>query len=154
MSRFVTVLFVALLLTAGANVMAAQEAGYDENALRVESRQGNLQILRGVDGTIVARSGIFHGPKVTDLVARSDRALAEAKVFERDYGPGQWGAALGLATLGAAIGVSRVPDLNPAIQVGLYTVSFAALAYGGNKLHSAYGALSKAIWWYNRDLKR
>jgi hypothetical protein len=154
MSRLTVVLFVALLLITGASAMAAQESEYDQNALRVESHQGNLRILRGVEGTIAARAGIFHPPKVANLVSQSDSALAEAKVFERDYEPGQWITALGIATLGAAIGASRIPDINPTIQVGLYVTSFAALAYGGNKLHSAYEALSKAIWWYNRDLKR
>jgi hypothetical protein len=154
MSRLTLVLFVAQLLIMGASAMAAQESGYDENALRVESRQGNLQILRGIDGKVAARAGMFHPPRLANLVIQSDSALAEAKVFERDYEPGQWMAALGIATLGAAIGVSRIADINPVIQVSLYTTSFAALAYGGNKLHSAYGALSKAIWWYNRDLKR
>jgi hypothetical protein len=154
MSRLTPVLFGAQLLMMGANAMAAQESGYDENALRVESRQGNLQILRGMEGTVVARAGIFHPPRLANLVIQSDSALAEAKIFERDYEPGQWIAALGIATLGAAIGASRISDINPVIQVSLYATSFAALAYGGNRLHSAYGALSKAIWWYNRDLKR
>jgi hypothetical protein len=154
MSRLTLVFFVAQLLIMGASAMAAQESGYDENALRVESRQGNLQILRGIDGKVAARAGMFHPPRLANLVIQSDSALAEAKVFERDYEPGQWMAALGIATLGAAIGVSRIADINPVIQVSLYTTGFAALAYGGNKLHSAYGALSKAIWWYNRDLKR
>lgn len=154
MSRLVPVLFGAQLLIMGANAMAAQESAYDENALRVESRQGNLQILRGIEGKVAARAGIFHGPNLSNLVIQSDSALAEAKVFERDYQPGQWLAALGIATLGAAIGASRINDINPVIQVGLTATSFTSLAYGGKKLHSAYGALSKAIWWYNRDLKR
>ena len=154
MSRLTWVILVAQLLITGVSAMAAQESGYDENALRVESRQGSLRIVRGVEGTIVARAGIFHGPKVANLVSQSDSALAEAKTFERDYEPGQWIAALGIATLGAAIGASRIPDINPVIQVGLYATSFAAIGYGAKKLDSAYRALSKAIWWYNRDLKR
>ena len=154
MSRLNLVLFVAQLLMMEASAMAAQESGYDENALRVESRQGNLQILRGIDGKVAARGGIFHGPDLSDLVIQSDSALAEAKVFERDYQPGQWLAGLGIATLGAAIGASRINDINPVIQVGLTATSFVSIAYGAKRLHSAYGALSKAIWWYNRDLKR
>ncbi len=153
MSRLTVVLFVAHLLTMGANVIAAQESGYDENALRVVSRQGNMRILRGVDGTVVASGGIIRGPKLAHLVSQSENALAEAKIFERDYDRGQWILGLGIASLGAAIGASRIPDINPVIQVGLYATSFAAIAYGGKKLESAYRALSKAIWWYNRDLK-
>jgi hypothetical protein len=154
MSRLILVLVVVQQLTIGTSAMAAQESGYDENALRVESRQGNLLILRGVEGTVVAKAGIFHGPKVASLVIQSDSALAEARVFERDYEPGQWVTALGIATLGAAIGASSIPDVHPVIQVGLYATSFAAIGYGAKKLESAYRALSKAVWWYNRDLSR
>ena len=155
MSRLTLAFFLlAHLLITGASAMAAQESVYDENALRVESRQGNLRIVRGVEGIVVARAGILHGPKVADLVIRSDSALAEAKVFERDYDPGQWVLGLGIATLGAAIGTSRIHDINPAIQGSLTAASFILLAYGGSKLDSAYRALSRAIWWYNRDLTR
>jgi len=134
--------------------MSAQEGSYDENALRVESRRGDLQIVRGIQGTVVARAGVFHGPKVANLVRQSEKALAEARVFERDYEPGQYVAALGIATLGAAIGASRIHDINSAIPSGLTAASFLLIAYGGSKLENAYRALSKAIWWYNRDLKR
>lgn len=154
MPRVTRVLFVAQLLITGASAMAAQEPSYDESALRVESRQGNLRIVRGVEGTVVSRAGMFHGPKVASLVMRSDSALAEAKVFERDYQPGQWLAALGIATLGAAIGSYRIHDINPFIQVGLTATSFTAIGFGAKKLDRAYRALSKAVWWYNRDLKR
>ncbi len=132
--------------------MSAQDSSYDDNALRVESQRGNLQIVRGIQGTVVARSGVFHGPRVADLVTRSDSALAEARAFERDFGPGQYALGLGIATFGAAIGAWRVPGINPTIPTGLTIVSVSLITYGGTKLESAYRALSKAIWWYNRDL--
>ena len=65
--------------------MIAQDSSYDENALRVESHLGDMQIVRGTSSTVVARAGIFRGPRVVPLVSSSDSALAEAKVFERDY---------------------------------------------------------------------
>jgi hypothetical protein len=154
MSRLSVVLIVAHLLTVETSVMAAQGSGYDENALRVVSRQGNMRILRGIDGTVVASGGILHGPRLSHLVTQSENAVAEAKIFERDYDPGQTLLGVGIAFLGAAIGASRITDMNPVIQVGLYATAFASLGYSGRKLHSAYEALSRAIWWYNRDLKR
>lgn len=147
-------LWAALLFLGGATAMSAQDSSYDDNALRVESRRGNLQIVRGVRGTVVARSGVFHGPNVAGLVTRSDSALAEAKVFERDFQPGQYVIAAGIATLGAAIGVWRIHGINTVIPTGLTIVSVSLITYGGTKLESAYRALSKAIWWYNRDLKK
>ena len=155
MSRLLLALCVgSCLLTMGPTLMSAQEGSYDENALRVESRRGDLQIVRGIQGTVVARAGLFHGPKVANLVSQSDSALAEARVFERDYGPGQYIAALGIATLGAAIGASRIADINAVIPTGLTIVSVSLITIGGTKLENAYRALSKAVWWYNRDLKR
>jgi F420-dependent methylenetetrahydromethanopterin dehydrogenase len=134
--------------------MDAQDSSYDQNALRVESRLGDLQIVRGIQGTVVAQAGLFRGPNVTSLVGQSEKALAEAKVFERNYEPGQAFAALGIATLGAAIGASRIQDINAAIPSGLTAASFLLIAYGGSKLESAYRALSRSIWFYNRELKR
>ena len=154
MPRLIIALAAALFLSLGATTMGAQDSSYDENALRVESRLGDLQIVRGIQGTVVARAGVFHGPKVANLVSQSDQALAEAKVFERNYEPGQAFAALGIATLGAAIGASRIQDINAAIPSALTAASFILIAYGGSKLESAYRALSRSIWFYNRDLKR
>lgn len=154
MPRLLIALCAAQLLTLGATEMVAQDSSYDENALRLESRVGNLQIVRGLQGTVVAQAGLFHGPKITSLVSQSEKALAEARVFERNYEPGQTFAALGIATLGAAIGASRIPDINAAIPSGLTAASFLLIAYGGSKLESAYRALSRSIWFYNRDLKR
>jgi hypothetical protein len=153
MSRLAIGVCAAQLFFLGATAMSAQDSSYDENALRVESRYGDLQIVRGVQGTVVARAGIFRGPKVASIVSRSERALAEARVFERDYQPGQSIIAIGIATLGVAIGAWRIPEINPAIPTGLTIVSVSLITYGGMKLESAYRALSKAIWWYNRDLK-
>ncbi|MDP9200359.1 MAG: hypothetical protein M3P26_00280 [Gemmatimonadota bacterium] len=154
MQRLAIALYAAQLLSLGATAMSAQDSSYDENALRVESHVGDLQIVRGIQGTVVARAGVFHGPKVANLVSRSEKALAEAKVFERDYKPGQYLAALGIATFGAAIGASRINDLNSAIPSGLTAASILLIGFGGSKLENAYRALSKAIWWYNRDLNR
>ena len=154
MPRLLIALCAAQLLTLGATEMGAQDSSYDENALRLESRVGNLQIVRGLQGTVVAQAGLFHGPKITSLVSQSEKALAEARVFERNYERGQTFAALGIATLGAAIGASRIPDINAAIPSGLTAASFLLIAYGGSKLESAYRALSRSIWFYNRDLKR
>ena len=154
MPRLAVALSTALLLSMGATAMSAQDSVYDQNALRVQSIRGDLQILRGAQGVVVAHSGIFHGPGLANLVTQSDSAVAEAKVFERDYQPGQYIAGLGIAMMGAAIGASRIPDINTLIPGGLTVASFALIVYGAGRLESAYRALSKAIWLYNRDLKR
>lgn len=149
-----TIVLCAALLSLGATAMGAQDSSYDQNALRVESHRGDLQIVRGIRGTVVARAGVFRGPRVVDLVSQSEKALEEARVFEREYRPGQYIAAVGIAMMGVALGASRIPDFSVAIPTGLTTASFVLIAYGGAKLHRANQALSRAIWWYNRDLRR
>lgn len=141
------------LLTMEPNLMTAQDGSYDENALRVDQHRGTISIVRGVSETVVARIGAFRGVDIARIVSPSANAVAEAKMFERDYRPGTWLASLGIATLGAAIGSSRIDHLNQAIPTGLTIAGMGLITYGGWRLGNAYRALSKSIWWYNRDLK-
>jgi len=154
MSRLAIALLAAQIFGSGATPMIAQDSSYDNNALRAESRRGDLQIVRGKEGIVVARAGVFRAPQVANLVRGSDNAVAEAKIFEHNFQPGQSFLALGIVTMGAALGVSRIDGVNTWISTGLTVASVALITYGGTKLESAYRALSKAIWWYNRDLSR
>ncbi|HEY3747023.1 MAG TPA: hypothetical protein VGL17_12305 [Gemmatimonadaceae bacterium] len=135
-------------------MLTAQDGSYDENALRIEGQSGDLRIVRGVQGTLVARISGFRTTDVAKLVAPSEHAMAEAKIFSRDYLPGSWIAGLGIATLGAAIGASRIDDVNRLIPAGLTVSAAALLIYGGGRLENAYNALARSVWWYNRDLKK
>lgn len=155
MSRLLLALCVGAHLTLGGPaVLTAQDGGYDENALRLEGQNGDLRIVRGVQGTLLARISGFRTTDVAKLVAPSEHAMAEARIFSHDYLPGSWIAALGIATMGAAIGASRIDDINRAIPAGLTISAAALLIYGGGRLENAYNALSRSIWWYNRDLKK
>ena len=134
--------------------MTAQEATYDENALRVEQHRGSISIVRGISETVLLKVGPFRAADVAAIVNPSPNAVAEARKFEHDYRPGTWIASLGVATLGLAIGSSRIADLNQAIPTGLTIAGVSLITYGGWRLGNAYRALSKSVWWYNRDLKR
>lgn len=134
--------------------MTAQDGSYDENALRLDAHYGDVRIVRGVSGTVVGKIGVFRGIDVANVVSPSPNAVAEAKVFQRDYRPGTLIASLGIATMGAAIGASRIPNINQAIPTGLTIASVALITYGGSRLERAYRALGKSIWWYNRDLTK
>jgi hypothetical protein len=146
-----------LALCTGICVIAAaataQERSYDESALRIEEHMGTLSLVRGTSETVVAKIGTFRGGTVAEVLSPSPRAVAEAKVFQNNYRRGAWMAAIGVATLGAAIGATRVSDLNQAIPTSLTVVSVSLIAVGGLKLDTAYRALARAVWWYNRDLK-
>jgi hypothetical protein len=132
----------------------AQEGRYDEEALRVDQHRGAVSIVRGVSETPVLTVGAFRAVDVAGLVGPSPNAVAQAKIFERDYRPGMWMVSLGVATLGAAIGSYRIAGLNQALPTGLTVAGVSLITYGGWRLGNAYRALSKSIWWYNRDLKK
>ena len=138
----------------GTTLLAAQEESYEVSALRLEGHQGDLRIVRGVEGTVVARIGGFHTPDLSKVVSPSEKAMDEAKNFSHDYGPGSWITAAGFAALGAGIGASRIDGLNTTIPAGLTIGGTALIVYGANRLQSAYNALSRSLWWYNRDLKK
>lgn len=141
------------ILTTGPTLMTAQERNYDENALRIDEHRGTISIVRGVSETVVAKIGVFRAVDVAAVVSPSPKAVAEATVFQRNYRPGTWIASLGIVTLGAAIGASRISGMNQAISTSLTLVSVSLITYGGSRLETAHRALAKAIWWYNRDLK-
>lgn len=155
MSRLLLALYVGAHITFGGPVvLTAQDGSYDENALRLESNRGGISIVRGVQGTQLVHISAFRTTDLARLVAPSDRAVVEAKRFSRDYIPGSWITALGIATMGAAIGASQIGDMNRAVPVGLTIGAGALMIYGGRRLQNAYNALSRSIWWYNRDLKQ
>ena len=155
MLRLLLALLVGgFLSVAESPALNAQERSYDENALRLEGHLGDVRIVRGSQGTIMGRIGVIRGVDVASLVSPSEKATVEAKSFAHDYGPGTWLTAAGIATLGAAIGVSRISDVNRGITAGLTLAGTGLLVYGAGRLEDAYNALSRSIWWYNRDLKR
>lgn len=156
MSRFILAFSVAFRVAlSGVSVLTAQEGmSYDDNALRVEGHVGDVRIVRGAQGTVLGKIGVFRGLDVAKLVSTSEKATIEAKNFARDYGPGTWLTSLGIATLGAAIGASRINDVNSSITTGLMLAGTGLIVYGGGRLQNAYNALSRSVWWYNRDLNR
>ena len=155
MSRLVLELCAGIcLLSVRPVLMTAQEGTYDDNALRVDQHRGTIRIVRGVSETVVLKVGPFRAADVAGMVSPSPNAVGEARKFEHDYRPGTWIASLGIATLGVAIGSYRIADLNQAVPTALTVAGVSLITYGGWRLGNAYKALSKSVWWYNRELKR
>lgn len=128
-------------------------SSYDASALRVESRWGDLRIVRGSSGAVVGKIGTFRSVDLTKLVGRSDSALKQAREFNRNHGPGSWASAIGGIALGVCLAISAHND---DASWGLISTEVAAtglVLYGAIRLNRAYNALSRSIWWYNRDLK-
>lgn len=134
-------------------VAAGTDTGYDSRALRLESNWGRLRILRGADGLVVGTAGVFRTADVEKIVAGSARAEAEARLFRASHRPGALAGALGAVTLGVGIIASANNSNNAATPV-LMIAGAGAMFWGARQINSAYSSLSRAIWWYNRDVAR
>ena len=153
MTRLFFGLVMAWNLVARPTPMNAQTHSYDDSALRVESRFGDIRVVRGADGVFVGKLGSFGAIDLAKLVASSERATLEARQFGRNYWPGTAFLGAGIVALGMWMGVSRINDVNPLITGGLLVGGTGLIVYGGTRVQKAYNALARSIWWYNRDLR-
>ncbi|HJR63610.1 MAG TPA: hypothetical protein VJ803_07890 [Gemmatimonadaceae bacterium] len=154
------VVAVALFVTSAPSGLAGQRAedacSYDTCALRVERRFWGSDLVRGAAGERMSGLGFF-GADLTGLVQRSDSAVHYARLYRRDQRVSTVLAVVGgLATVIALAKADPFDaDSDPggaewAVLVGGLGVVLAS----GHYQSSASRALSRAIWWYNRDLPR
>ena len=127
--------------------------GYDGQALRFESSWGNARIIRGADGPVVGTAGWFRSFDVEKLVATSPSAQAEARVYKTNNLRGAVVTSVGAAT--TAVGLfaatrSSSGAASPILIIG----GVGAMAWGAQHMRVAVAALSRSLWWYNRDLAR
>jgi hypothetical protein len=127
--------------------------GYDTRALRFESSWGNVRIIRGADGTVVGTVGWFRDFDVEKLLATSPSAVAEARVYQTDNFRGSLVGGIGAATTLVGVLVAANSS-NNAASPALVIAGVGAMVWGAQHLSMSYSALSRALWWYNRDLTR
>ena len=144
-------------LVFGAATAGAQSSdsthGYDGQALRFESYWGSVRVIRGAEGPVVANIGWFRSYDVEKLVAASPPARAEARIYKTNNFRGSVVTSLGATA--AAIGIVVVANSsNNASSPILIIGGVGAMAWGAQHFHAAYSALSRSLWWYNRDLAR
>lgn len=126
---------------------------YGAGALRFESSWGNVRIIRGADGPVVGTSGWFRDFDLTQLLASSPSAVAEARVYQTDNFRGSLVGGIGAATtlVGVLVAANRSNNASsPVLVIG----GVSAMVWGAQHLSTSYSALSRALWWYNRDLTR
>ena len=126
---------------------------YGADALRFESSWGNVSIIRGADGPVVGTLGWFRDFDLTQLLASSPPAVADARVFQRDNFRGSLVGSIGATTTLIGVIVAANSSNNAASPV-LVIGGVGAMVWGAQHLSMSYSALSRALWWYNRDLKR
>lgn len=132
---------------------AGHENTYDSRALRLEAHWGHLRILQGVDGMVVGIAGPFKTANVEKIVAGSERAETESRLFRASHRRGALSSAIGLVTLGVGIAVASSNSNNAATPVFMIAGA-GGMLWGARQINSAYSSLSRAVWWYNRDLPR
>ena len=127
--------------------------GNSDQSLRFETSWGNADIIRGPDGPVIGTVGWFRDFDVEKLVESSPRAVAEAKSFETNNFRGSLVSAIGAATVAIGIVVSANSSNNAASPI-LIISGAGAIGWGLQHINRGYGALSKALWWYNHDTGR
>ena len=153
LTTFVLVLATALAAPLGAQAATCPTAGYSACAVRAEaSLFRGVHLVRGAEGAEVGRVRTFGNPSLASLLAGSDSAVVHARRYtgaaRRSAGLGLVGGALFVA---AAIVDLRDREVTDAGLVLVGTGSLFGLASAGQQL-KAQRELSRATWWYNRDL--
>lgn len=121
-------------------------------ALRFESSWGNVRLIRGADGPVLATGGWFRDFNLETLLASSPSAVAEARVYQTNNFRGSLVGGIGALTtiVGVVVAANRSSNASsPVLVIG----GVGAMVWGAQHLNKSYSALSRALWWYNRDLK-
>jgi hypothetical protein len=126
---------------------------YDARALRFESSWGNVRIIRGADGELVATSGWFRNIELEKLVAASPTAVSQARLYEKNNFRGTLVGTVGAVTSVVGL-VLTTNSSNGASSPALIIGGVGAMVWGVQHVNMSYSALSRALWWYNRDLPR
>ena len=137
--------------TASQPTRADSATVYDSQALRFESRWGSADIIRGSKGEVVGTVGWFRDFDVEKLVQSSPRAAADAREFKVSNFRGSLVTTIGASLVAIGIVVAGNNSNNASTPV-LIIAGAGGIGWGLNHLNSSYAALSRALWWYNRDL--
>lgn len=132
---------------------APADCDYNTCALRMKLSWGNWRIVRGEREQQVAKLGMFKAPKVESLVATSPEALAEVGTFRKNYSSGEILQLVGVLLMGAGIASASAND-SDVLPITAVAGGGAVLFYGVSRSVTAFNALHKSIWLYNRSLKR
>jgi hypothetical protein len=139
-------------ITAVPTPARAQDAcTYETCGLRIRAPSFSVPraLVRGSDGVEVARLGLME-PAIAPLVQLSDSAVAHARVYDVLNDRGSIITIVGtVLSIGAPIVFRETGQ-----KIGFAIAGIGITVYGGMVSNQAQEALSRAIWWYNRELAR
>ena len=126
---------------------------YDSQALRFESRWGSADIMRGAKGEVVGTVGWFRDFDVEKLVQSSAQASDAAHDFRVSNFRGSLVTTIGASLVAIGLVVAGNNSNNASTPV-LIIAGAGGIGWGLQHISQSYAALSRAIWWYNRDLSK
>jgi hypothetical protein len=132
---------------------ADSSAIYDSQALRFEASWGSADVIRGAKGEVIGTVGWFRGYDVEKLVQRSSQATAAAHDFRVNNFRGSLVTTVGASLVAIGIVVAGNNSNNASTPV-LIIAGAGGIGWGLHHINVGYAALSRALWWYNRDLAR
>jgi hypothetical protein len=106
-----------------------------------------------VQGKVLGTLGLFRSLDIEQVVARSPVAASEARIYKINYRQGEIVGSIGVTAFIAGLFLSGNTHYNASTPI-LIIAGAAATLWGGQHLNTAFTALSRAVWWYNRDLPR
>ncbi|HJP86536.1 MAG TPA: hypothetical protein VJ852_11130 [Gemmatimonadaceae bacterium] len=126
---------------------------YDSQALRFETSWGSADVIRGAKGEVLGTVGWFRHFDVEKLVQSSPQAASAAREFRVANFRGSLVSTIGASLVAIGIAVATNNSNNASTPV-LIIAGAGGIGWGLQKINSSYGALSRALWWGNRDLGR
>jgi hypothetical protein len=144
-----------LLLLVAAPRLAAQgnvaSCSYDLCALRIKAATFTQPqaLVRGQSDSVLVSLGLFK-PAVTSFMLRSDSAVVQSRIYDRLYDTA------GVITIvGTVISIAAPIIFEGTLRkIGWTAAGIGVTIYGGVLTNQANEALSRAIWWHNRELIR
>ena len=126
---------------------------YDSQALRFESRWGSADVMRGAKGEVIGTVGWFRDFDVEKLLQSSPQASAAAHDFRVSNFRGSLVTTIGASLVAIGLVVAGNKSNNASTPV-LIIAGAGGIGWGLQHISQSYAALSRAMWWYNRDLGR
>jgi hypothetical protein len=140
----------AIVFTLVAHSAFAQAEGctYDECALKVTQSLFGRSILQGTSEQRVARI-FFFAPDIPLFTERADSAAYYYRAFRSQQNRGTWFLIAGSAAFfSGALLASR----DETVGITLSVAGFGAFVVSIIETVSGFNKLSRAVWWYNREL--
>lgn len=136
--------------TRTATTSDGQPCSYDSCVLRVEDGWFSRRLVRGPEGTVVARLG-FGGPSLASIVQRSDSAVVHARRYQSAQRTGDIVSLVG--TVGSIAALFALDDSGSRDEAIAVNVASVVVFIVGQSFHfRAQRELSRSLWWYNREV--